>query len=69
MRSLGFDAEELDLRTYFHGGGDLRGRLETYALVWVVGGNAFVLARAMTAAGFAAAARETLRVYAGYSAG
>jgi dipeptidase E len=69
MRSLGFDAEELDLRQYFHGRGDLRARLETLALVWVVGGNAFVLARAMTAAGFGPAAHDRLEVYAGYSAG
>lgn len=69
MRSLGFDPEELDLRRYFNRRDELPSRLERYSLVWVVGGNAFVLARAMTAAGFAQAALDRLEVYAGYSAG
>lgn len=68
MRSLGFEPEELDLREYFGNPHGLRSRLEKCALVWVVGGNAFVLARAMTAAGFAGAMAPEV-VYAGYSAG
>lgn len=68
LRSLGFEPEEVDLRTYFGDAAGLRSRLVAYSLVWVVGGNAFVLARAMTAAGFAEAAGPDL-VYAGYSAG
>ncbi len=46
--------------------------LERFDLVWVLGGNAFVLARAMTASGFGEAlvsAMDRGLVYAGYSAG
>lgn len=73
LRSVGFHAEELDLRAYFDRARDMASRLARYDLVWVVGGNAFVLARAMNASGFGRAARELLAsgslVYAGYSAG
>ncbi len=69
---LGYVAEELDLRQYFHDHEGLAERLEALGLVWVVGGNAFVLARAMVGSGFAAALGPALDcglVYAGYSAG
>ncbi|HEV2128070.1 MAG TPA: Type 1 glutamine amidotransferase-like domain-containing protein [Thermomicrobiales bacterium] len=73
LADLGFEAEELDLRDYFGHPERLRLQLMTYDLLWVVGGNTFVLARAMNAAGFAAAAGDLVRndqlTYAGYSAG
>jgi dipeptidase E len=63
----------LDLRSYFADFEGLRNRLDMYDLVWVVGGNSFVLARAMTRSRFGQAAFEPLDdgrlVYAGYSAG
>ncbi|HEU0299354.1 MAG TPA: Type 1 glutamine amidotransferase-like domain-containing protein [Longimicrobium sp.] len=75
LRGLGFDPEELDLRDHFHGramGGALATRLEGAGVVWVRGGNAFVLRRAMQASGFDALVLDLLRrdglVYAGYSA-
>lgn len=73
LRALGFSCEELDLRSYFGDEDRLRARLANYDLVFAVGGNTFVLARAMTEAGFRAAIREQLVenriVYGGYSAG
>jgi dipeptidase E len=73
IASLGFACQELDLRSYFEDFDGLRSRLETYDLIWVVGGNSFVLARAMTQARFGEAIFEPLQdgrlVYAGYSAG
>ena len=56
IASLGFECEELDLRSYFADFDGLRSRLETYDLTWVVGGNSFVLARAMTKSRFGQAA-------------
>lgn len=73
IASLGFECSELDLRTYFGDFEGLRARLERIDLLWVVGGNTFVLARAMGEARFAEAIalplRENRLVYAGYSAG
>ncbi len=73
LASLGFECEELDLRSYFADFDGLRIRLDTYDLIWVVGGNSFVLARAMTQSRFGQAAFKPLDdgrlVYAGYSAG
>jgi dipeptidase E len=70
LASLGYAAAELDLRDP----GDLEQRLAETDLLWVVGGNAFVLARGMTAARFGEALRAAWAtqgdiVYAGYSAG
>lgn len=73
LASLGVVHEELDLRDYFTEGAALRARLGEFDLVWVSGGNTFVLARAMKASGFGSAAAAALEsghlVYAGYSAG
>lgn len=73
LENFGYSCEELDLRDYFSDSSGLRSRLEEFDLVWVLGGNSFVLARAMTLTGFADAVRTGLRdeefVYGGYSAG
>jgi dipeptidase E len=73
LTSLGFACDELDLRSYFEDFEGLRNRLDTYDLIWVTGGNTFVLARAMTRARFGQAAAEPINdgrlIYAGYSAG
>jgi dipeptidase E len=74
LAAAGYRGEELDLREYFGTPPDsLAERLSGLDLVWVLGGNAFVLARAMTAAGFAAALRAQADRpdfgYGGYSAG
>lgn len=74
LRAFGYSCEELDLRDYFSGGDEIRTRLGTLDLVWALGGNAFVLARAMTQSGFGEAVVQELHdrpefVYGGYSAG
>jgi dipeptidase E len=73
LEDLGYACEELDLRHYFDAPDALVERLGTLDLVWAVGGNSFVLARAMAASGFIDAAQARLAdpafVYGGYSAG
>jgi dipeptidase E len=76
LQSLGFSVAELDLRQYFVSQQNQRALgalLATYGLVWVRGGNSFVLRRAMKASGFDQIIRDFLDrnaiVYAGYSAG
>lgn len=70
---LGFDASELDLRCYFGGQAGLADRLRQVDLVWVLGGESFVLRRAMAASGFDVEIAELLRsnslAYGGFSAG
>ncbi|MFI6874895.1 Type 1 glutamine amidotransferase-like domain-containing protein [Streptomyces sp. NPDC050400] len=73
LESLGYTSEELDLREYFRAPQELHRRLAGLDLVWVLGGNAFVLARAMNQARFGKAlavqAPRPEFVYGGYSAG
>ena len=70
LAALGYRAEELDLRDHWAAPDTLDARLTGVDLLWVVGGNAFVLARAATAAGLGAALARTSGLdYAGYSAG
>ncbi|HLU36348.1 MAG TPA: Type 1 glutamine amidotransferase-like domain-containing protein [Thermomicrobiales bacterium] len=72
LEMLGYRSEEIDLRDYFADGAGLAARLALFDLVWIVGGNTFALARAMTASGFRDAllpALERGMIYAGYSAG
>lgn len=72
-KAFGYRGEEVDLRDYFTTPAALPARLATLDAIWALGGNSFVLARAMTQAGFGAAVRQQLRrpafVYGGYSAG
>ncbi|MCX2731935.1 Type 1 glutamine amidotransferase-like domain-containing protein [Saccharopolyspora sp. NFXS83] len=73
LEGFGYSCEELDLRDHFAEREELPQRLAGLDLVWVVGGNAFVLARAMTRARFrdALAAQFPRRefTYGGCSAG
>ena len=73
MESLGFTTEELDLRDYFGKPEALRQELKKYGLLWIRGGNVFVLRRAMRQSGFDSCIHEILEegdlVYAGFSAG
>ncbi|MGO9545754.1 MAG: Type 1 glutamine amidotransferase-like domain-containing protein [Rhodomicrobium sp.] len=73
LNKLGFSVIELDLRLHFERAGDLRAIVDGINAVWVNGGNAFILRRAMKQSGFDlllkdALARDAL-VYAGFSAG
>ncbi len=73
LRNLGRFPEELDLRDYFDAQGELRRVVGEVDALWVVGGNTFVLRRAMQQSGFEAILLEKVQderfVYAGYSAG
>ncbi|MCA9352121.1 Type 1 glutamine amidotransferase-like domain-containing protein [Patescibacteria group bacterium] len=71
MKSLGFSAEELDLRDYFHNN-NLAEKMKEYDAVWFSGGNVFILAKAFKQSGFDKVIEEQVKtgnlVYAGYSA-
>ncbi len=73
LASLGISAEPLDLRQYFGRAEALRTHLSQFDLVWVTGGNAFVLRRAMQLSGFDDIIVDLLDadaiVYGGFSAG
>lgn len=73
LTNLGFAPEELDLRGYFGKIDALRLKLREYGLIWVRGGNCFVLLRAMNESGFDQVIKEYKGndelVYGGYSAG
>jgi dipeptidase E len=75
LGGLGLEPEELDLRDYFDVASrpTLANRLSEADLLWVRGGNPFVLLRAMKRTGFDALLRDALDrdalVYGGYSAG
>lgn len=73
--ALGFDFEELDLREYFPEGKapELRQRLEGAGIVYVSGGNTFIVRRALRYSGLDIMLQDLLErdrfVYAGSSAG
>jgi dipeptidase E len=71
--SLGIEPVELDLRAYFGKPEELRSALSDLDMLWVRGGNSFVLRRAFRQSGADVLIPELLRndalVYAGYSAG
>ena len=73
FRRAGLEATDLDLRRYFGEPVGLRQALAAFDLVWAVGGNAFLLMRAMRQSGFDKAitrlAGEERLVYGGWSAG
>lgn len=73
FRNLGFTAEELDLREHFVDNAKLDERLGKYGAVWVMGGNSFVLRRALHQSGADKLLIERVKngtlVYAGFSAG
>jgi dipeptidase E len=73
LADLGLDAVELDLRDYFGQEQRLRRDLAGVAVVWLRGGNVFMLRYALHRSGADAVFRDLLAadalVYAGYSAG
>ena len=73
FQALGLDPHEVDLRAHFGDPTSLRQRLAGYDLVWVMGGNSFVLRRAMKQSGFDTIIRDLLErdaiAYGGYAAG
>lgn len=72
LERLGYSSEEVDLREYFYNHEGLAARLKDLDLLWVLGGNAFALARAMTGSSFGEALGPAMHhglIYSGYSAG
>jgi dipeptidase E len=73
FKALGLDPHEVDLRAHFDDAPSLRQRLKAFDLVWVMGGNSFVLRRAMKQSGFDNIIRDMLDAdaiaYGGYAAG
>jgi len=71
--ALGLEPQEIDLRAHFGDPDSLRVRLRSYHLVWVIGGNSFILRRAMKLSGFDNVIRDLLAhdaiAYGGYAAG
>lgn len=72
LSALGFSVSELDLRRFFGDPDGLRKALRAFDMVWINGGNVFILRRAMKLSGLDAAVAELLSldriVYAGFSA-
>jgi|SRR5580658_6162137 dipeptidase E len=72
LHQLGLEVEELDLRLHFGIGNGLRHVFENIDVLWINGGNAFLLRRAMRQSGFDSLIHEFLQgdrfVYAGFSA-
>lgn len=73
LKSLGFTAEQIDLRKYFDKKIELKNDLAKFGMVWVYGGNSFVLKRAFEQSGFDEIIKDMILknsiVYAGFSAG
>ena len=73
LRDAGLDAEGLDLRDYFGAPAALERDLANVGLVWAVGGNAFLLRRALRQSGMDAILARRLAedslAYGGWSAG
>lgn len=73
FRGRGFGALDLDLRDYFDAPDALREALAGVALVWVNGGNVFLLRQAMRRSGFDSLVAARIGagdlIYGGWSAG
>ncbi|MGA8475880.1 MAG: Type 1 glutamine amidotransferase-like domain-containing protein [Candidatus Cybelea sp.] len=73
LSALGFQPEELDLREFFNKPLELETKMSQFGLVWLKGGNSFVLKRAIEQSGFDVVIKKMLAtddlVYGGFSAG
>lgn len=73
LHRIGLESTEIDLRHYFGRPDELREALRQFDLVWVHGGNCFVLRRAFRHSGMDEVTKQLLAsdelVYGGYSAG
>jgi dipeptidase E len=73
LRAHGLDVTDLDLRDYFGRPDALEEALGRLDLVWVVGGNTFLLRRAMRQSGFDVVGKKRIAedklIYGGFSAG
>ncbi len=73
LEALDLDVTEVDLRDYFGKAGELAVVLAKYDLLWVRGGNTFILRRACKQSGADGIIKDLVEndriVYGGYSAG
>lgn len=73
FRDLGLEPKEIDLRDYFVDNSGLHEALRAFDLVWVTGGNVFILRKAFQQSGldafFSTAINEGDFIYGGFSAG
>ncbi len=73
LQCIGLQPKEVDLRRYFGKPDDLNELLASFDLIWVRGGNVFVLRRAFKQSGadkiITELVNEDKAVYGGYSAG
>ncbi len=74
LEAEGLNVEIVDLKDYFGNANALRQRLEPFGVIWVRGGNTFVLRRAMQLSGLDELLKEWYAtqwnvLYGGYSAG
>ncbi len=72
LKSVGLKPEILDLRKYFGKKKDLENKIKEFGVIWVRGGNTFVLRQAMKLSGFDKILedlKKTDMLYGGYSAG
>jgi dipeptidase E len=73
LADLGLEPTEIDLREYFGKSDELKKALLNFDLIWVRGGNAFVLRRAFKQSGADVILKDLLLndtvMYGGYSAG
>lgn len=74
LKQAGLDPELLDLRDYFGKKNELKNKLFEFGVIWVRGGNCFVLRRAMKLSEFDTILKDMIDekvdiLYGGYSAG
>ncbi|GAB4074208.1 hypothetical protein GCM10028778_17110 [Barrientosiimonas marina] len=74
LERLGFTVDNVDLKQYFNNREALENTLAQYDVIWVRGGNTFILAQAIALSGFDDVVRTFYKdnkniLYGGYSAG
>lgn len=73
LKQLGLEPKEVDLKNYFGKPDELAKELSGYGVIWVRGGNTFILRRAFKESGMdewlTSHKNDKELVYAGYSAG
>ena len=73
LKELNLDIEIIDLRNYFNKQSELEEELARFCVIWVRGGNLFVLRQAMKLSGFDNILKNLIErsniLYGGYSAG
>lgn len=73
LKKLDLNVELLDLRDYFNKSKELEEKISKFDVIWVRGGNLFVLRQAMKLSGFDNILKKLIKkndiLYGGYSAG